>query len=69
VVMERVGRRTPCGMAFVPLLAPILSAASVVELGMLDEPPEEGFVGVSWSARGCVDLGMLAFVWADIEFG
>jgi hypothetical protein len=60
VVMERVGRRTPCGMAFVPLLAPILSAASVVELGML---------GVSWSARGCVDLGMLAFVWADIEFG
>jgi hypothetical protein len=44
------------------LLAPILFAASVVLEGMLDEPPDEGFVGVSWSTRGCVDLGIVA-VW------
>jgi hypothetical protein len=62
VVYMGDGRHTPCGMAFVPLFAPILSAASVVELGMLDEPPEEGFVGVSWSTRGCVDLGIVACV-------
>jgi hypothetical protein len=47
----------------VALFAPSLSAASVVELGMLDEPPAEGFVGVSWSTRGCVDFGIVA-VWS-----
>jgi hypothetical protein len=63
VKWKRGAKRTPCGIAFVALFAPSLSAASVVELGMLDEPPAEGFVGVSWSTRGCVDFGIVA-VWS-----